>query len=264
MTPIKIEDIEKSSLEDIEGLCIPERISDDPHLIEGSFLWRKWAMKNLDEFSSIGKVAYQDSKIKGMIQYVPKKDQNIVKIKCIFSEEDDLGIRNALLEETIKEFEKPKRSFKGKKAEALITLPCPSPNSMDDIDFYKGYGFKPLNGENILYYPLKDDLAVNRSLNLSDDPPIKETEKDKALILCNSHCPYCVKEMMETFEELKKVDSDMPVKLVVSFDEPERFSPVFSMPLCLVVNGTSIGFSTKDNVDFVKEMNKVLDKEKQH
>jgi len=260
---IKIEDIDENILEDLEGLCVPEEKLDEPFFVEGNFLWKKWVTKNMSKFGSIGKVVYLDSEIGGMIQYLPKPEHKIVEIKCTFVKKDkrNIGIRKALLRETIKEFEEPKSYFDDQKAKALVTLPYPSPKPIENADFYKANGFKKLSDDHkyLLYYPLKEDYTGYESILEQPNLPIDELDKNKALILCNSHCPYCVEEMMETFNELRKLNSDIPIKLVVPFEEPEEFTRAFSMPLCVVINGQSIGFSIMENEEFLESMRDALD-----
>jgi len=262
---IKIKDIDENILENLEGLCIPEEKLDDPFFVEGNFLWKRWITKNMSKFGSIGKVAYLDSEIVGMIQYLPKPDQKVVEIKCTFVKEDKrgMGIRNSLLKETIEEFQRSKRYFEHQSAKALVTLPYPSPKPIENSDFYKEYGFEQLSDDHkhLLYYPLTEDYLVDESILEEPNLPIDELDKDKALILCNSHCPYCVEEMMETFKQLRKLNSEIPVKLVVPFEEPEEFIHAFSMPLCVVINGESIGFSIMENEDFLERMKEILDSE---
>ncbi|MBS3789458.1 MAG: hypothetical protein KGY66_00895 [Candidatus Thermoplasmatota archaeon] len=262
---IKIEDIGGNILDDLEGLCVPEEKIDDPYFVEGNFLWKRWMLKNIKKYGSVGKVAYLDSKIVGMIQYIPKTEQKIVEIKCTFvkKEKKDMNIRESLLKETIKEFEQPKQYFENERARALITLTHPFPRPIDNAEIYKENGFKQLSKthkyhEYLLYYPLNEDYTAYDSLIESTDLPIDELDKNKALILCNSHCPYCIEEMMETFNELRKLDSNIPIKLIVPFEEPEEFTSIFSMPLCVVINGKSIGFSLLDNEEFIESMRKTL------
>lgn len=262
---IEIKDIDENILEELGELCIPEEKLDDPFFIEGDFLWKKWMFKNIGKFGSIGKVAYLDSEILGMIQYLPKPEQKLVEIKCTFVKKDkrDIDVRKFLLEETVKEFEKPKSYFDDEKAKGLVTLPYPSPRPIKNADFYKEHGFKQLSDENdhLLYYPLREDYPEEEYIAEKYDLPIDELDKNKALILCNSHCPYCVEEMMETFKELRKLNSDIPVKLVVPFNEPEEFTSIYSMPLCVVINGKTIGYSIMDNEEFLEKMRDALDSE---
>jgi len=264
LNQIEIRDIDENMLEDLNGLCVPEEKLDDPFFIEGDFLWKKWMLKNMDKFGTVGKVAYLNSEMVGMTQYIPKPDQKVVEIKCTFVKKNkrDMGIRKSLLKETIKEFEKPKRYFEHEKAKALVTLPYPSPKPIENADFYKENGFKRFSDDHkhLLCYPLTEDHSgYEFFIEESPNIPIDELDKDKALILCNSHCPYCVEEMMETFKELRRLNSDIPVKLVVPFDEPEEFTRAFSMPLCVVINGESIGFSIMENDEFIERMSEALD-----
>jgi len=259
---IKIKDISKDMIEDLAGLCIPEEMEDDPYFIEGVFLWKKWIIENLERFGSIGKVAYLDSQIAGMIQYVPKCEDKIVEIKCSFVEKDKkgFGIRKSLLDETIDEFKRPKTYFGDESAKALVALTCHSSLNLDNIDFYKDNGFKRLSSETeyLLYFSLDEDYTASVTSSEMNDDYIDDFEKDKAVIFCNSHCPYCVDEMMDIFTELRKLDSDIPVRLVIPFEEPEEFDRVFSMPLSVVINGKALGYSMLDNEVFLDDMKETL------
>jgi len=263
LNQIEIQDIDENILGDLNGLCIPKEKVDDPFFIEGNFLWKKWMLKNMGKFGSIGKVAYLNSEIVGMIQYLPKPEHKIVEIKCTFVKKSkrNKGIRKTLLEETIKEFEEPKPYFDDQKAKALVTLPYPSPRPIENADFYKENEFRQLSEdyEHLLYYPLTEDYVEYEYIIDPTNLPIDELDKNKALILCNTHCPYCVEEMVETFKKLRKLNSDIPVKLVVPFEEPEEFTCLFSMPLCVVINGKSIGFSIIDDNEFLERMRDALD-----
>lgn len=260
---IEIEDIDRDILEELEGLWVPEEKLNDPFFIEGNFLWKRWMDKIMDEFRSIGKVAYLDSKIVGMIQYLPKPEQKVVEIKSVFVEEGekDIVIRKSLLEETIREFKRPKGYFGDERAKALVTLYDSSPSSIENTEFYKKYGFKQLSSDydNVLYYPLTEDHTEYGVMIERSDMHIDELEKNKALILCNPHSPYCVEEMINLLEELRKLNAEIPVKLVVPFEEPDEFNPVFSMPLSLMINGKHIGFSILDDENFLDRMKEALD-----
>lgn len=256
---IRIEDIDGENLDELEGLCIPQEKLDDPLFIEGNQLWRKWMKENLRKYGTVGKLAYLDSEIVGSIQYIPKIKQRVVEIKCDFVLEEgkEHGIREALLKETVKEFERPKPYFGGKRARALITYPFPGPRyDVKKSEFYRENGFRQVSDDyHLLYYPLKEDYEiVLEPRNI----PVEDSDKGKALIFCNSSCPYCVKEMMETLKELRKLDADIPVKIIVPFEETEELSHVFSMPICLAINEKTIEYSLLGNERFVDEVKKVL------
>lgn len=259
MSQIKIKDIDMKNLENLEGLCIPDELSDDPMFVEGNQLWKKWMRKNLEKYGSIGKIAYMDSEIVGAIQYIPKIEQKVVEIKCNFAREDrrDQGTREALLKETIEEFERSKIYFEGEKAKALITYPFHGPRKdLRKRDFYLKNGFKQVSeDEDLLYYPLIDGYEIFVE---GEDIPIKNEDKDKAMIFCNSSCPYSIKEMNEALEELRRLDDEIPIKIIVPFEETEELSHIFSMPVCLVIKEKIIGYSFLDKEKFSEEVKKAL------
>ncbi len=259
MSQIKIKDINIENVENLEGLCIPDELSDDPMFVEGNELWKKWMRKNLEKYGSIGKIAYRDSKIVGAIQYIPKIERKVVEIKCNFAREDrrDQGIRESLLKETIEEFERSKIYFEGEKAKALITYPFHGPREdLRKREFYLKNGFKQVSeDEDILYYPLIDgyDMFVE-----GKNIPIENEDEDKAMIFCNASCPYSIKEMTEVLEELRRLDDEIPIKIIVPFEETEELSHIFSMPVCLVINEKIIGYSLLDKEKFSEEVKKAL------
>jgi len=259
LSQIKIKDIDRKNLEELEGLCIPDDFSDDPIFVEGSQLWKRWMRKNLDKYGSIGKIAYLDSEIVGAIQYIPKIKQKVVEIKCNFAREDRRyqDIRETLLEETIKEFGRSKIYFEGEKAKALITYPFHGPREdLKKKEFYLKNGFKRVSEQDdLLYYPLRDGYEI---LVEPRHIPVENSDKDKAMILCNSSCPYCIRDTMEALKELRRLNTEIPVKIIVPFEETEELSHIFSMPVCLVINEKIIGYSILEDEEFVHEVQKAL------
>ncbi len=257
--PIKIKDIDDDIVKNLEGFCLPKDKEDDPFFIEGTSLWRRWMKENLKKFDTIGKVAYQDSEIIGSIQYVPKSKPKLVEIKCVYAEDERRRheVKKALLKETIKEFKKPKSYFGNTGAKALVAFPHPVPQDLGNATFYKTNGFKEISGNGyIFYYPLKKEYIFQQE---EVKIPIEDLDKDKVMIYCNSSCPYCVKEMRDALELIRDMNKDVPIKLVIPFEEPEKLSTVFSMPVCMVVGDEVIGYSLLKDELFLKKLKTVLD-----
>ncbi|MFP4001403.1 MAG: hypothetical protein ACLFSM_00825 [Thermoplasmata archaeon] len=263
---IEIKDIDIEILEELEHLWLSGEKSNDPFYIEGELMWKKWMQKHLVELGFIGKAAYRGSKIVGMIQYIPKTEHKVVEIKSILVDEEDGDalIVMSLLDETVREFEHPKGYFDNERAKALVTLKDPFSHSLENADFYTEYGFKPISNEYemLLYYPLTGEQLDYDPAESISDLPIDEMDRDKALILCNPYSPFCVEEMMNTLEELRKIDDEIPVKMVIPFEEPDEFSRFYSIPLSLLISGRSVGFSTGDEERFLKNMRDALHSEK--
>ncbi len=256
---IKIANISEKNLDELEGLCIPEDELDNPLFIEGKSLWKRWMKKNLEIYDSIGKLAYIDSILSGSIHYIPKPNEKVVEIKCIYAKENEYNgeIKQALLNETIKEFQRFKSYFDHEPARALVTYAFPVPKSTGELDFYSRNGFEQVSegDKYFLYYPLRKDCVYIPKPNTL---PIGSTDKDKVLIYCNSSCPYCVKEMMEILDEVRKLNNISPTKIVVPFEETQELSHIFSMPTCVVINDHVIEYSLMEYDDFVRSLEELI------
>lgn len=260
---IEIKDIDGKIVEEMEGLCLPEDKLDDPLFIEGTTLWRKWMRENLKKYDSLGKVAFKDTRVVGSIQYVPKRKQKVVEIKCIFADESDRGyeVKKRLLKDTIREFEKPKSYFGNEAAKALVAFPHPVPQDLGNADFYRTNGFKETSDNgHIFYYPLKKGYKFHLEEAKID---LGRVEKDKALIFCNSSCPYCVKEMMDALDLIRDMDDEVPIKIILPFEEPSQLATVFSMPVSMVIGDEVIGYSVLEDEKLLRKLKSAL-KSKSH
>lgn len=255
--PIEVKNISKSNLDEIEGLCVPDDMMDDPRFIEGNMLWKRWIKDNLDRYDTVGKIVYFDSVPVGSIQYIPKPKDMVVEIKCMYVDDGNLDLRKELLNHTIKEFRRPKSYFGYRRAKALVTYAFPVPRYIGNGDFYRENGFQQVadDDEHFLFYPLIKNYG---NISKPDHPPIDEKDRDKVLIFCNSSCPYCVKEMMEVLGEFRRIDRNSPIKIIVPFEETERLSHVFSMPTCIVINDKVIEYSLMEDYKFIDEVKQVL------
>ena len=88
------------------SLSLSQKEKNDPLFIEGVKVKRRWAVKVLEKYGSIAKLAYLNSKPVGLIQYQPKVKERLVEVTCIFvPEEENLrkgigkSLLNALMEE---------------------------------------------------------------------------------------------------------------------------------------------------------------------
>lgn len=255
---IDIKDIDEESLDTLDELCIPKERSNDPLFIEGNTLWKQWMRKNLKRYDSIGKLAIQGSKVLGYIQYVPKPKNKVVEIKSMFIKEngDSNNIRKKLLEGTIREFKDPKSFFDSEIAKGLVTYTFSNSNVDGNIEFYKRYGFQKVSkSDMLLFYPLKEEYGtISEPVNIHID----NRDKDKLLVFCNSSSPFCVKEMRELLEIIRELNDSLTLKVNVSFEDSGNLSPLFSVPVFMIINGKVIDFSHLDKKKFVERVKKAL------
>ncbi len=218
-------------------------------MVEGVQLWKKWIRGNLKRYGSVGKIAFLDGEILGSIQYVPKPGQAVAEIKCLSVKEDDDSIKQALLKAAIDHFEESKPYFKGEKPKALVTFPDLFPRSIENKKFYEKNGFKGVqNSDGLLHYPLREEQVS--TIEPLEIPVVKRTDENKALILCNSSCPYCVEETMEVLEDLRELNTEVPVKIIVPFEDTKKLTEIFSMPTSVVINGEVIWYPLLEKEEF--------------
>ncbi len=258
---IEIKDIDLENLEELEGFCVPEGKLDDSLMVEGVQLWKKWIRENLKRYDSVGKIAYLDDEILGSIQYVPKLDQAVAEIKCLsVKEEEDDSIKQALLKAAIDHFKEPKSYFKGKKPKALVTYPDLFPRSIKNRNFYEQNGFEKIqNSPGLLYYSITGEPLSD--IEPSEIPIVKKTDENKALILCNSSCPYCVEETMGALEELRELNTEIPVKIILPFEDTKKLTEIFSMPTSVVINGEVIRYHLLEKEEFKERIREKLRQE---
>ncbi len=76
-------------MDDFINLYIPLERRDSPLFIKGKKLKREYTLEAIKKYGTIGKIAYINSKPIGLIQYIPKIEEKIVEITCIFIPEKE-------------------------------------------------------------------------------------------------------------------------------------------------------------------------------
>lgn len=244
MNKINVKDIEETDLDELEDMFLKEEGLGDPLLIEGSLVWKKWMKNNLKRYSSIGKIAYFDSKIVGMLQYIPKPKHRVSEIKWTFVDggQHDQEVKKMLLQETIKEFKRPKSYFGYEMAKGLVTYLNPFLSSDEDEEFYKQSGFKEISDtdNNLLFYPFED---VSIEVPEVADLPIDESYRDDILIFVNPITPHCLKEAMKTLKKVRDLGPEIPIRLFAPVGDTEELNYAFSIPVSLVIKDEIIDSS---------------------
>ena len=258
---IKIEDVGFETIDLLVSLCVPSDRKDDPLFVEGMNAKRRWAVKALEQYGSIAKLAYLNSKPAGLIQYQPKVEEKLVEIKCIFvPEKENLrkGVGKALLNTLIEEAKKPKAFFGGDLPFALVTWAFEVPGRYPQHEFYRKMGFKRVREDDpfLLYYPIKEGYVYSPKEEEGRFIP-QEEDKGRALIFYDPSCPFCIYFSEQIKKSIREVAPNIPIRMINMFEEFEEVKRRGRVPYC-AVNGKPIMVFFMDKENFQKEVKEAL------
>jgi len=259
MEKLEIRDVNLESIDDLINLCIPPDKKNDPLFVEGMNAKKKWAIKAIEKYESIAKLAYLNSEPVGLIQYQPNVEERVVEIGCIFvPEEKNLrkGIGKSLLEALVEEMKEPKLAFNNDIPLAFVTLAFEVLGWYPQRKFYQRMGFKKVRGGDpfLLYYPLKKGY-VYRPKERKFIP--QEEDREKALIFYDPSCPFCIYFSENIKKSIREVAPDIPIRMINKFEESEEVRRRGQVPSC-AVNGKPIETFFMDKENFQKEVKRAL------
>ena len=259
MEKLEIREINLESIDDLINLCIPPDKKNDPLFVEGMDAKKKWAIKTLEKYGTIAKLAYLNSEPVGLIQYHPNPEERIVEIGCIFvPEEKNLrkGIGKSLLEALMKEMKEPKPAFNNDIPLAFATRAFEAPGWYPQHKFYQRMGFKQVRADDpfLLYYPLKKGY-VYRSKDKKFIP--QEEDREKALIFYDPSCPFCIYFSAKMKELIAEVAPNIPISMINKFEQSKEVEKRGQVPSC-VVDGKPIETFFMDKESFQKEVKSPL------
>jgi len=262
MKEIEIKDVNAGNVGDLINLCIPLEKREDELFIEGAKVKESWAIRVMKRYGSFAKLAYLDEKPAGMIQYLPKPEEKLIEIACIFvPKEENLrkGIGRMLLNALIEEAKKPKPYFENETPNALVTWAFQVPGTYPQHEFYKKMGFRQVREENpfLLYYPLKEGYIYTPQ---SKEYSPQEEDKGKALIFYDPACPFSVYFTEKIKENLREVAPDIPIRVINQFDDAEEVRKREEVSFC-IVNQRPIESFFLDKENFQKEVREALENE---
>ena len=239
MVNIEIRDVDRESIDQLIDLCVPPDKKDDSLFVEGVNVKRRWAVKVLEKYGSIAKLAYLNSKPVGLIQYQPKVEEKLVEVTCIFvPEEENLRkeIEKSLLNALIEEAKKPKPFFGNDVPFALVTWAFEDPGRYPQHEFYRKMGFKRVIEDDplLLYYPPKEGYVYTPK-EAKFIP--QEEDRGKALVFYDPSCRFCIYFSEKIKESIREVAPNIPY---------------------CAVNGKPITASFVDKENFKKEVRKAL------
>jgi len=259
MEKLEIRNVTLESIDDLINLCIPPDKKNDPLFVEGMNTKKKWAIKAIEKYGTIAKLAYLSSEPVGLIQYQPNLEERVVEIGCIFvPEEKNLrkGIGKSLLEALMKDMEEPKPVFNNDIPLAFVTWAFEVPDWYPQHKFYQRMGFKKVKEDDpfLLYYPLKKEY-VYRPEEKKFIP--QEDDREKALIFYDPSCPFCIYFSESIKKSIREVALNIPIRMINKFEEPEEVEKRGQVPSC-VVDGKPIETFFMDRKNFQKEVKRAL------
>ena len=194
-----------------------------------------------------------------MIQFLPKPDEKLIEITCIFvPEKENLrkGIGKMLLNALIEKAKESKPYFDNDTAFALITWAFQVPGRFPQHEFYKRMGFKQVSKDRpfLLYYTLKQGYIY-----VPEDKEYipQEEDKGKALIFYDPSCPFCIYFSEKIKETLREVAPYLPIRMINQFEEPEEVKKRGKVSSC-IVNQKLIESFFLDKENFQKEVAEAL------
>ena len=259
MARLEIKEVSLENVDALINLCVPVNKQDDPLFVEGMKAKKRWATRVLEEYGSMAKLAYLDSRPVGLIQYRLNPEERLVEIGCIFVPEEQhnrKGVGKSLLEALIKDVKKPQPAFGNDIPHALVTYAFEVPGRYPQHEFYQRMGFKRVKEDDpfLLYYPLKKGYVHVRK---EEKFIPQEEDKGKALIFFNPSCPWSIYFSKKTEESVRAVAPDIPIRTIDMFWEIEEVKKR-GKPCSCVVNGKPIEVFFMDKENFQKEVKKVL------
>ena len=259
MEKVEIRDVSLESIDDLINLCIPPDKNDDPLFVEGMDAKRRWAIKVMEKYGTIAKLAYLNSEPVGLIQYQPNPEERLVEIGCIFIPEEKhlrKGIGKSLLKALMEEMKAPKPIFHNDIPLAFVTWAFEVPGRYAQNKFYRKMKFKRVKKGNpfLLYYPLKRGY-IHRPKEERFRP--QEEDRGKALIFYDPSCPFSLIFSERMKELIREVAPHVPIRMINKFEEPEEVERRGKVPAC-AVNGKSIETFFMDKENFQKEVRKAL------
>jgi GNAT superfamily N-acetyltransferase len=258
MSVLRIVDVETDNIDGFVKICIPEKWAGDKEFIEGYEIKCRWVSSVLKDYGSIGKIAYLDDIPVGMIQYLPRIDEKVYEITCIFVLEEYTrrGIGRKLFDEAFNECCKPKPFFGDDVADAIVTWAFEVPGLYSQRKFFLKMGFIPADPSDprLLYYPLKEGYIYKPR-----KAEYKALEEDcgRAVIFIGAVCPFSVYFANKIKELINEVSEGYPIKFIYSFDEPEEVEKRGGYSYC-IVNGYPIQSFFLDKESFKKEVSDAI------
>jgi predicted GNAT family acetyltransferase len=233
----EIFDVTDETIEDLSVLCVPPENRDQPAFVKGIQTKIEWAKTMLDTHGSFAKLAYVNSELAGMIQYVSIPHEQIIKIQCIFVPDKKFhkrGIGSRLTRALVNEMRNPQSAIDSLNPRALLAYAFEVPGWYSQHTFFEKMGFIPLaNDPDYLYYPLQEGYVYTKNRYIP-----QEEDEGIALIFFDPSCPFSVPFHEKLIQSLTEI-TDIPIRVIDIFKEEDEVKKRGWVPHC-AVNGVPI------------------------
>ena len=259
MEKLEIRDVNLESIDDLINLCIPPDRKDDSLFVEGMNAKKRWAIKAIEKYGTIAKLAYLNSEPVGLIQYQLDPEERLVEIGCIFVPEEKnfrRGIGKSLLEALMEEMKEPKPILHNDIPLAFVTWAFEVPGRYPQHKFYQRMGFRRVKDDDpfLLYYPLTKEY-VYRPEEKKFIP--QEEDRGKALIFYDPSCPWAIYFSESIKKSVQEAVPNVPIRTINKSEESEEVEKRGQVPSC-VIGGKPIETSFMDKESFQKEVKTAL------
>ena len=259
MEKLEIRDVSLESIDDLINLCISPDKNDDPLFVKGTDAKRRWAIKVMERYGTIAKLAYLNSEPVGLIQYQPNPEERLVEIGCIFVPEEKhlrRRIGKSLLKALMEKMKEPKPIFHNDIPLAFVARAFEVPGRYPQHKFYQRMGFRRVREGDpfLLYYPLKKGY-IHRPKEKKFIP--QEEDRGKALIFYDPSCPWSIYFSENIKKSVQEAVPNVPIRTINKSEESEEVEKRGQVPSC-VIDGKPIETSFMDKESFQKEVKRAL------
>jgi len=226
---IRIENLEKSNMEDLIYVCSSKRFSDPIHQ-HGINLKKQWLHEMLDKYGSCAKIAYFNDKPVAQILYYPEeadvtkafKRENVLVINCIYNpttEAQKRGIGTKLLQSIIQDAKQRRTCLGEKPCKFILAKAFNTGEFLPMPEFYKRNGFIPTSEGTMLYLSLEGSYEPAKPVG--EYEPLSE-DKNRAIIFYGSTCQFGYPFAKKIEEIVKEVAPHIKIEIINEWEKPEE------------------------------------------
>ncbi len=256
---IRIENLQKSNIEDLIYVCSSTRLSDPIHQ-QGIKLKRQWLREMLEKYGSCAKIACYNGKPAAQILYYPEeaditkafRREGVLVISCIYnptSEAQKLGIGKRLLQSVIQDAKQRKTCLGNKPCQFILAKAFNTGELLPMPEFYKRNGFLPTSEGDILHLPIEG--CYEPATQIGKYEPLLE-DRGKAIIFYGPICQFSYQFAKRIEEIIKEVVPNIKIEMINEWEKPEE--SMKRKNWWLIVNAKPIQTFFMDTAKFKEEI----------
>ena len=149
---IRIEDLQRSNIDDLIYVCSSKRLNDPLHL-KGVALKKAWLREILERYGPCAKIAYLNEKPVAQILFYPEeadptnplRRRGVIRLDCVYNsmpEARQLGVATKLLQSLVEDCKQGKGCLHGTPCRFIVATPFNTGEALSMSQFYSKRGFK--------------------------------------------------------------------------------------------------------------------------